>query len=66
MISNFLANSPMTWLNHLLTPYIATNHILPDMQVATQQGVQMRDLTSFLAGMITWANHHKTTVYALK
>jgi hypothetical protein len=66
MISNFLANSPMTWLNHLLTPYIATNHILPDTQVATQQGVQTRDLTSFLAGVLTWANHHKTTVYALK
>ena len=66
MISNFLANSPMTWLNHLLTLYIATNHILPDMQVTTQQGVQMRDLTSFLAGMLMWANHHKTTVYALK
>jgi hypothetical protein len=66
MISNFLANSPMTWLNHLLTPYIATNHILPDTQVATQQGVQTRDLTSFLARMLTWANRHKTTVYALK
>jgi len=66
MISNFLANSPMTWLNHLLTLYIATNHILPDMQVTTQQGVQMCDLTSFLAGMLMWANHHKTTVYALK
>jgi hypothetical protein len=66
MISNFLANSPMTWLNHLLTPYIATNRILPDTQVATQQGVQTRDLTSFLAGMLTWANRHKTTVYALK
>ena len=66
MISNFLANSPMTWLNHLLTPYIATNRILPDTQVATQQGVQTRNLTSFLAGVLTWANRHKTTVYALK
>jgi hypothetical protein len=58
MISNFLANSPMTWLNYLLTPYIATNHILPDMQVAKQQGVQ--------TPTHEWANHHKTTVYALK
>lgn len=66
MISNFLANSPMTWLNHLLTPFIAANSILPDTQVATQQGVQTRDLTSFLAGVLTWANRHKTTVYALK
>jgi hypothetical protein len=66
MISNFIANSPMTWLNYLLTPFIATNSILPDTQVATQQGVQTRDLTSFLAGVLTWANRHKTTVYALK
>jgi Reverse transcriptase (RNA-dependent DNA polymerase) len=66
MISNFLANSPMTWLNYLLTPYIAANSILPDTQVATQQGVQTRDLTSFLSGAMTWANRHKTTVYALK
>ena len=66
MISNFIANSPMTWLNHLLTPFIATNSILPDTQVATQQGVQTRDLTSFLSGILTWANRHKKTIYALK
>ena len=66
MISNFIANSPMTWLNYLLTPFIAANAILPDTQVATQQGVQTRDLTSFLAGVLTWANRHKTPVYALK
>lgn len=66
MISNFLANSPMTWLNHLLTPFISVNHILPDTQVATQQGVQTRDLTSFLSGILTWANRHNTTIYALK
>jgi hypothetical protein len=66
MISNFIANSPMTWLNYLLTPFIAANSILPDTQVATQQGVQTRDLTSFLAGMLTWSNRHKTTIFALK
>ena len=66
MMSNFIANSPMTWLNYLLTPFIAANAILPDTQVATQQGVQMRDLTSFLASVLTWANRHKTPVYALK
>jgi hypothetical protein len=66
MMSNFIANSPMTWLNYLLTPFIAANSILPDTQVATQQGVQTRDLTSFLSGLLTWSNRHKTTVYALK
>ena len=35
-------------------------------QVATQQGVQTCDLSSFLAGMLTWVNRHKTTVFALK
>jgi hypothetical protein len=66
MISNFIANSPMTWLNYLLTPFIASNSILPDTQVATQQGVQTRDLTSFLAGLLTWSNRHNSTIYALK
>ena len=66
MMSNFIANSPMTWLNYLLTPFIAANSILPDTQVATQQGVQTHDLTIFLAGMLTWSNRHKTTIYALK
>ena len=66
MISNFIANSPMTWLNFLLTPYIATNSILPDTQVATQQGVQTRDLTSFHASVLSWANRHNTPGYDLK
>jgi hypothetical protein len=66
MISNFLANSPMTWLNHLLTPYIAINNILPDTQVAMQQGIQTCNLMSCLSGILTWVNCHNTTVYALK
>ena len=66
MISNFLADSPMTWLNHLLTLYIAINNILPDTQVAIQQGIQTHDLTSCLSDILTWANCHNTTVYALK
>jgi hypothetical protein len=40
LISNFLANSPMSWLNFNLVPYVARLRILPDTQVATQQGVQ--------------------------
>jgi hypothetical protein len=47
-------------------PFIGANSILPDTQVATQQGVQTRDLTSFRSGVLTWSNRHKTTVYALK
>jgi hypothetical protein len=40
--------------------------IVPETQVAVQQGVQTRDLMSFLAGIQTWSERHKGTVYALK
>ncbi|KAJ7853588.1 hypothetical protein B0H13DRAFT_1642863 [Mycena leptocephala] len=56
----------MSWLNLNLVPYIARLHILPDTQVAMQQGIQTRDLISYLSGVKCWAKRHKTTVYALK
>ncbi|KAK0461552.1 hypothetical protein IW261DRAFT_1576679 [Armillaria novae-zelandiae] len=65
-ISNFMANSPMTWLNFCLAPYISKIGIIPDTQVATQQGVQTRDLMSYLAGIETWANRHKKPVWCIK
>ncbi|KAJ7255014.1 hypothetical protein B0H12DRAFT_1050396 [Mycena haematopus] len=40
--------------------------IIPETQVAVQQGVQTRDLMSFLAGIQTWSERHKETVFALK
>ncbi|KAJ7814368.1 hypothetical protein B0H13DRAFT_2464859 [Mycena leptocephala] len=40
--------------------------IVPETQVAVQQGVQTRDLMSFLAAIQTWSERHKQTVYALK
>jgi hypothetical protein len=64
--SNFLANSPMTWLNQCLIKYAADKHTLPDTQVAAQPGVQTRDLMSYLAGVKCWANRHKQPVYAIK
>lgn len=66
MLSNFLANSPASWLNYLLTPYAAKNGLIPDTQVATQQGVQTRDLMSYLSSLTCWANRHKQTVYSIK
>ncbi|KAF5380096.1 hypothetical protein D9615_006221 [Tricholomella constricta] len=66
LISNFLANSPMTWLNFNLSPYSARLGIIPETQVATQPGVQTRDLMSFLAGLKTWSKRTKTPVYLLK
>jgi hypothetical protein len=64
--SNFLANSPMTWLNQCLIRYAAEKSILPDTQVAAQPGVQTCDLMSYLAGIKCWANRHKQPIYAIK
>ncbi|KAH0586175.1 hypothetical protein H2248_007437 [Termitomyces sp. 'cryptogamus'] len=66
LISNFLANSPMTWLNYRLMPYAARLGIIPETQVATQPGVQTRDLMSFLSGLKTWSRRNKKTIYLLK
>ena len=65
-LSNFLANSPMTWLTHSLTPYAARMGIIPETQVATQPGVQTRDLMSFLLGLKCWLTRRKQTIYAIK
>ncbi|KAJ7110532.1 hypothetical protein C8R44DRAFT_883670 [Mycena epipterygia] len=41
----------MSWLNFNLVPYLAKTSILPDTQVAMQQGVQTRDLMSYLSAI---------------
>jgi hypothetical protein len=64
--NNFLANSPMTWLNQCLIRYAAEKRILPDTQVAAQPGVQTRDLMSYLASIKCWSHRHKETVFAIK
>jgi hypothetical protein len=66
MLSNFLANSPMTWLNYKLIPYVAKLNIIPETQVATQQGVQTRDVMSYLSCIKCYAERHHQTVYALQ
>src|SRR6202050_5338598 len=66
MISNFMANAPMTWLNYLLVPYVARMSLIPETHVATQQGVQTRDIMSYLSSIKCYANHHKQTIYALQ
>ncbi|GBE80306.1 hypothetical protein SCP_0300210 [Sparassis crispa] len=63
--SNLLLNMPFTWLNLLLGPYLAKHHILPPGQVATQPGIQGRDLTSFLAQLEAWLNRMHTPLYIL-
>src|SRR6266542_3282651 len=66
LLSNLLANLPMSWLNSCLILYSAQKRILPDTQVAAQPGVQTRDLLSFLSSVKTWASRHNQTVYAIK
>jgi hypothetical protein len=66
MFSNFLFNSPLTWLTTCLTPYASQVGLIPETQVATQLGVQSRDITSYLAQVKTWAQRSGTKVYALK
>ena len=66
MLSNFMANTPMTWLINLLTSYSSRLQIVPGMQVATQQGVQTRDVISYLSGIKCFAQRNKQTVYALQ
>jgi hypothetical protein len=66
MLSNFIANSPMTWLTHQLTTYTSKMGITPETQVATQQGVQTRDVISYLASIKCYAQRHNQTIYALQ
>ncbi|KAF8233143.1 hypothetical protein L208DRAFT_1268412 [Tricholoma matsutake] len=66
LIFNFLANSPMTWLNFKLSPYTVQMGIIPETQVATQPGVQTHELMSFLCGLKTWSHRTKTPLYLLK
>jgi hypothetical protein len=66
VISNFLANTPMMWLNYLLVPYAAHKQLILETQVATQQGVQTRAMMSYLSTIKLFANCHKQTVYALQ
>ncbi|KAI0072126.1 hypothetical protein K474DRAFT_1605738 [Panus rudis PR-1116 ss-1] len=63
---NLLLNLPFAWLNHLLVPYLRHHCILPQGQVATQPGVQARDLTSFIAQLHTWSNRHNVPIYLLR
>ncbi|KZV74808.1 hypothetical protein PENSPDRAFT_542609, partial [Peniophora sp. CONT] len=48
-LTNLLPNTASSWLNYHLTPYLKALNVLPETQIATQPGVQGRDLTSFIA-----------------
>ncbi|KAI0351676.1 hypothetical protein OH77DRAFT_1410697, partial [Trametes cingulata] len=64
--SNLIKNLPFAWLNQLLAPYVAQHGILPETQVATQPGVQARDLVSFLAQVDAYAHRRKQPLFVLR
>lgn len=66
MLSNFLVNVLMSWLNYSLIAYAPEKRILPDTQVVAQPGVQTRDLISFMASLKCWSQQNKEPAYALK
>ena len=51
MVSNFMANTPMTWLNYLLVPYAACKLLILETQVVTQQGVQTCEVMDYLSAV---------------
>ncbi|PPR01348.1 LOW QUALITY PROTEIN: hypothetical protein CVT26_015406 [Gymnopilus dilepis] len=64
--SNFILNLPFAWLNHLLSPYLARLRIIPDSQVATQPGVQGRDIISYVSQLECWAKRENVPLYMLQ
>ncbi|KAF5368760.1 hypothetical protein D9615_010404 [Tricholomella constricta] len=64
--NNFLLNLPFAWLNTLLGPYVVRHGIIPKCQIATQPGVQGRDLISFVAQIQKHADRTRTPLYILQ
>ncbi|KAF5376641.1 hypothetical protein D9615_007876 [Tricholomella constricta] len=64
--NNLLLNLPFAWLNTLLGPYVAKHGIVPECQIATQPGVQGRDLISFIAQIQKHADRTRTPLYILQ
>ena len=64
--SNILLNLPFAWLNYLLTPYLAHHQTVPECQVATQPGVQGRDLISYISQVECWASREGIPLFILQ
>jgi hypothetical protein len=50
----------------LLIHYVVKPNVIPETQVATQQGVQTRNVMSYLSNVKCYAEHHHQTIYALQ
>ncbi|KAJ3512820.1 hypothetical protein NLJ89_g3299 [Agrocybe chaxingu] len=64
--SNLLLNLPFAWLNNVLSPYLAQHQVIPECQIATQPGVQGRDLISYLSQLQTWASREHIPLFILQ
>lgn len=64
--ANCLYSLVSSWFTHNFQRWIWKLNILPDMQIATQQGVQGGDLTSFLHQVHTAAAEVGQTIYCIK
>jgi len=56
----------MMWLNYKLVPYVAKLNVIPETQVAMQQGVQTCDVMSYLVSVKCYTERHHQMVYALQ
>jgi hypothetical protein len=66
MLSNFMANALMMWLNYLLVPFAVRQSLILETQVTMQQAVQTCNVMSYLSAVKSFTNCHKQTVYALQ
>ncbi|KAJ8089853.1 hypothetical protein PM082_018430 [Marasmius tenuissimus] len=64
--SNFISQMACGWLTYNLTMYLSKHEVIPRTQVATQPGVQGRDLLSFLSQLHTWSSRNKQPLYVLQ
>jgi len=63
---NINQNMPFAWLTSLLTSYLNRLQVVPPTQIATQPGVQARDLVSFIAQLECWADRQQLPLYILR
>jgi ribonuclease HI len=65
VLSCFLYSTASAFFTNKIQDYSTELGLIPSSQIATQKGVQARDLTSLLAQIQSWAERHRTTVYSI-
>lgn len=65
VFSCFLFSTASAVFTNELQTYSAKHGLIPASQIATQPGVQARDLTGYLSHILAWAKRHGKTVYSI-